>query len=458
MPQAVHRPQPRPSRKRSLKNIDSESPPTSKHPRLAPFPSPAPPANPSNRPSRTSKQRKSNDKPTSEDGDSDYTPSRRLAESVRQWLSDVPNYVVIKKATPVAGPSNCLGSTPIKVEKSSPRKVEKSPPIKVEKSPPIKVEKSPQIKVEKSSQNVQAPPPIPSASKTRPNTSDPLYRSLIHRNNITLDPSGRDVDDDIRKLLDKHILKPGDSPRLTGTEVFDVVDTAVDLLDHAEGKASALIDTKAFPVKRAGVSEGRNAQWSTDGLPSNPKYPHQLYAPKPDRHYGYPLGRKSNWTDEEMVIVDHRTAQPYTQPTGENLFPFLMLEIKSDATGGGLYVAENRAVGSGVHSVESLRWLLSQAFPSQAPAATDAVAFTGAISPRFAVFYVLWYSEKKQRYIMSKFKSISFMEGPERPDIQQCRDIVKNMLTYGADIRQPIIRKALAQFKGVAPPHWEKSR
>ena len=239
--------------------------------------------------------------------------------------------------------------------------------------------------------------------------------------------------------------------------MFDVVDAAVDLLDCAEGKASDIVETKAFPVKRRGIAEGRNVQWSTDPLPSNPLYPHQLSAPKPDRHYGHPLGHKSDWTREEMAVVDHRRAQPYSQPTRENLFPFLMLEIKSEATGGVLYVAENQAVGSGVHSVESLRWLLKQAFPSQVPATTDAVAFTGAVSPRAAVFYITWYSERRQRYIMSKFRHVSFMEGPERPDIQQCKDAMNNILDYSLNIRQSTIKKALAKLKHI-PAHWKKSR
>ena len=311
--------------------------------------------------------------------------------------------------------------------------------------------------LEMSQQNATRPASTASTSNTRPSTSDPLYRSLIHRNHITLDPSGRRISKEIQELLDTQILKGRGSPPLTEAEVFDVVDTATDLLDYAEGKVSDLIETKAFPVKRRGIAEGRNVQWSTDALPSNPNYPHQLSAPKPDRHYGYPLGHKSDWTDEEMAVVDHRTAQPYTQPTRENLFPFLMLEVKSEATGGVLYVAENQAVGSGVHSVESLRWLLRQAFPSEVPAATDAVAFAGAVSPRAAVFYILWYSEDEHRYIMSKFSNVSFMEGPKRPDIQQCKDIIRNMLDYGMDVRQPVIRKALAQLNPV-PSHWKKSR
>lgn len=134
-----------------------------------------------------------------------------------------------------------------------------------------------------------------------------------------------------------------------------------------------------------------------------------------------------------------------------------MLEVKSEATGGTLYVAEHQAVSSGVHSVESLRWLLKQAFPSQVPPATDTVAFTGAVSARAAVFYILWYSVTEQCHIMSKFCNVSFLEGLPRPDIQQCRNVIKSMIEYGVDVRQLVVRKALVQLNP-PPPHWKKSR
>ena len=282
---------------------------------------------------------------------------------------------------------------------------------------------------------------------------------MIHWNRIILDYSGREIEGegDIQELLNKHILKGRDSPPLTEAEVFEVMDTAIEHMDSAEGKASDIIETKAFPMKRRQIAEGRNVQWTTNALPVNPDYPHQLSAPKPDRHYGYPLARKSEWTEKEMAVVDHRTAQPYAQPTRENLFPFLMLEIKSEATGGVLYAAENQAVGSGVHSVNSLRWLLEQAFPADTPKTTDAVAFTGAVSTRAAVFYITWFSKEKNRHIMSKFSDVSFLNGPKRPDIQDCRNIMKNVLDYGVNERQVTIRKALAQLSPT-PVHWKKSR
>ena len=451
MPLHVQCPQPTKSLKRSLESIDPDRPSASKHPRLGPLPSPAPSLDDhlySHAQRHSICQSSASSRPTSrrkralEDSDPDCAPSKKhprlhspspsSAGSVRHWLSQIP-----RSGTP---PLGFLSTETY------------APSVDVIHRP-----SSAPAQLEMSHQNATRPASTASTSNTRPSTSDPLYRSLIHRNNITLDPSGRRISKEIQELLDTRILRGRDSPPLTEAEVFDVVDTATDLLDYAEGKASDLIETKAFPVKRRGIAEGRNVQWSTDALPSNPKYPHQLSAPKPDRHYGYPLGHKSDWTDEEMAVVDHRTAQPYTQPTRENLFPFLMLEVKSEATGGVLYVAENQAVGSGVHSVESLRWLLRQASPSEVPAATDAVAFAGAVSPRAAVFYILWYSEDEQRYIMSKFSNVSFMEGPKRPDIQQCKDVIKNVLDYGIEVRQPVIRKALAQLNP-APSYWKKSR
>ena len=453
MPLHVQSPQPTRSLKRSLESIDTNRPSVSKHPRLGPLPLPSPAPSvdshlfpDAQRPSICASSALSQPTPKRkralEDSGSNcvsskkhprlHSPTPFFAPSVRQWLSQVP-----RPDTPPPGLLSTEISTPI---------------VELVDRP-----SSAPARIEMSQQNGQRPPSAASTSNTRPSTSDSLYRSLIHRNNIILDPAGRRIEKEIQELLDIYILKGRDSPPLTDAEVFDVVDTAVDLLDCAEGKAADLIETKAIPLKRGGIAEGRNVQWSTDALPSNPKYPHQLSAPKPDRHYGYPLGHKSDWTDEEMAVVDHRTAQPYTQPTRENLFPFLTLEIKSEATVGVLYFAENQAVGSGVHSVESLRWLLTQAFPSKVPTATDAVAFTGAVSPRAAVFYILWYSQSEHRYIMSKFSNVSFMEGPKRPDIQECKNVIKNVLDYGLDVRQPVIKKALAQLDPV-PRHWKKSR
>ncbi|KAL8709386.1 MAG: hypothetical protein Q9220_005880 [cf. Caloplaca sp. 1 TL-2023] len=450
----VHSPKPVRSLKRSLDRFDSACDKSSKRKPRPPLPSPDlsdihppdPSSHHSKAPSRPACKRK---RVPEDPRPCDARPRRQrlsqpttspLSSTVYQWLAQLPRPERAPLLRPESAPP-CLLST-------------EAPNCFVESG---ELHNATLARVGMSQANRQRRPSTASSQYTRPGTSDPLHRSLIHRNNITLDLSGREIEDEIQELLDVHILKGRDSPPLNDAEVFEVVDKAVELMDFAQGKASDMIGTKAFPMDRRHISEGRNIQWTTNALPSNPEYPYQLSAPKPDRHYGYSLSRVSEWTDQEMAVVDHRTAQPYAQPTRENIFPFLMLEVKSEATGGVLYAAENQAVGSGVHSVSPLRWLLEEAAPAKAPKTADVVAFTRAISPRAAVFYVVWYSKKKSRFIMSKFSDISFLNGPKRPDIQNCRNVMKNVLDYGVNVRQVIIRNALADLSP-NPPHWKKSR
>lgn len=134
--------------------------------------------------------------------------------------------------------------------------------------------------------------------------------------------------------------------------------------------------------------------------------------------------------------------------------PFWRSKSNPKLRGGVLYIAENQGVGSGAHIVASQRWLLRQAYPSKVPAATDAVAFVGAVSPRLGVFYIVWYSDKKARYVMSMISIVSFMQGP---DIQRCRDLMNNVMEYASETRLSAIKEALVQLDPV-PACWKKSR
>ena len=367
-------------------------------------------------------------------------PSPLWTSTVSRWLSSLP---LPNTASPLL-PS----TTPPDISRSW-----SAPPFDTKTSAPSF--NFPDFPI---SQFMPPPPSVASTTNTRLSTSDPSYRELIYRNGIILDPTGLEVEEneDIKELLEKHILKGGDSP-LPDDQVKKVIKKAADLLDNAEGKAGDLIKTDAFPLERPGsIAEGRSVQWSTDALPTNPRYRRQLSAPKPDHHYGYSVGRKfeEGWADKEMAVIDHRAAQPYTQPTRDNYFPFLSLEFKSEATGGSLYIEENQGVGSRLHIVASRRWLFQQAFPSKAIAATDAIAFVGAVSPRTGIFYAVWYSDTKNRYVMSKIRVVSFMDAS---DIQRCREIIKNILDYELGIPLLAIREALAALES-PPPHWKKSR
>lgn len=203
---AVQCPQPVRSLKRSLESIDfaPDRPSASKHPRLAPlpFPSPAPLIDNhlsihvqclSKAPSQPTPKRKR----ALQDRDPACALSKKqrrlqsprpvFTSSVRRWLSQVP-----RPETPSLGLLSTETSTPI---------------VELIDRP-----SSASARIEMSQRNGQRSASAASTSNTRPSTSDPLYRSLIHRNNIILDPSGREIEKEIQELLDTYILKRRNSP------------------------------------------------------------------------------------------------------------------------------------------------------------------------------------------------------------------------------------------------------
>jgi hypothetical protein len=199
------------------------------------------------------------------------------------------------------------------------------------------------------------PGSVASAQSSRPSIPSPVYRLTPVNNNIYMDHRGRKIPENVRALVDTDILKERSSPPLTQERVFEIVETAEDLADSAEGKVSDLIRTLMFSVKRRDIGEGGDTMWSTDALPYNPLYQHSFSAPKPDYHYEYPAGQKSNWKYKENAVVDHRVLRPSAQPARGNRFPFLTVEIKSEATGGTIWHTENQAAGSSAYCVKSVR-------------------------------------------------------------------------------------------------------
>ena len=293
-----------------------------------------------------------------------------------------------------------------------------------------------------------------SSQNLRPSTSHPIYRSLLFNNGIRMDHTGRRMPTKVREMMDKQILQGRSSPPLGEERVLQIIKKAEALADSAEGKVSSLITTDMFPVDRSDVEEGGNTIWSTDALPYNPDYDQPLAAPKPDFHYGYPPGQRSDWTAQENAIADHRVARPYTQPARGNRFPLLAFEMKSEATGGTLWHAENQAAGSGSYCVKALQWFLEKASPNEIVSSTDCVAFTGAVTHREVIFHVHYYSEEDAYFHMSYLRRFSTTDPG---DVQGCHDLVKNILEYGITTRQTKIKNALAQLFPV-PDQWKQTR
>ena len=253
--------------------------------------------------------------------------------------------------------------------------------------------------------------------------------------------------------MDLDILKKRTSI-VSPEAIAATVNTAVSLADSAEGKIYNLVGTAMIPVKLDDIGVGGNTPWSAEGLSRSTQYSKSLATPKPDVHIGYPTDTQSTWTIKENAVVDHRAAMPYTRPTRSNCFPFLVLELKSEAAGGTLWQAENQAAGSGSHCVKSMRCFLRETYPSKAPSILDTVAFTIAVTHREAIYHIHFYSEEEDTFYMSWIGTFSSLRGI---DIQRSNDVTESILEHGLGTRQQKIRSALGDMWPCLE-RWKRSR
>ncbi|MCJ1350655.1 MAG: hypothetical protein MMC33_000636 [Icmadophila ericetorum] len=131
-----------------------------------------------------------------------------------------------------------------------------------------------------------------------------------------------------------------------------------------------------------------------------------------------------------------------------------MVEMKSEAAGGTICVAENQAAGSGSHSVNALLWLLREAGTHDSSSLTNTITFTIMMSYREAIFYLHWYSEAARRYCMSFLESYSSVKAN---DIRACNNTVKNIIDHGLGARKTAIGTALEALFPF-PQHWKQAR
>ena len=259
----------------------------------------------------------------------------------------------------------------------------------------------------------------------------------------------------ITNLIQTHLYKRRESPPLPREVLLSTVEKADEWAGSPENVVNRLLDTPMFPLDRRGLARGGNTQWPSAALPTNLEYSNNVALPEPDFHVGYSIGRRSEWSSREADVVDHPYALSYTQPGTGNRLPFLTLELKSEATGGTLWHAENQAAGSGTCCVKAMQWLLDQADPLQPSNMIDTVAFSAAATARDVVFYIHYYSEQQKAYFMSYINS--YMTTDPR-HIQECRNLVNNILDFGLGMRQGKLRKCLETLYPQIDTKWKKSR
>ena len=295
-------------------------------------------------------------------------------------------------------------------------------------------------------------PASTAGSGERLNTSSPLYRGTLAMNDVITDTFGDMIPPDVQRLITMHIRKERKSPKLEEDQKTTIKQTIKDVWDSPEPMVSDIITPPLFPVKHAEVSEGRDTLWSTTPLPRNPDYAYALPAPKTDRHFGFHPTRKSNWTAQQLSAADNSKVRPYSQPTPANMFPFFLMELKSEATGGTLYGAEGQLATSGAHRVRSLIWTLDLLEPSRKRSSADAIVFSAAVSQRETVAHVHYFNPEDNRFYMSWIDAFTYAK---KDGMQECHDYVKNAIEWMVDIQQPMVKDAMDKLHPITRL-WKK--
>lgn len=284
------------------------------------------------------------------------------------------------------------------------------------------------------------------ATSIRP--SNPLYDNVLRFNNVHVDPLGEKITREIQDLVDDMFFKSRPSPPISGEEFKSAAKKMNAWGTKTEAAVSQIHTTPLLPIDEPRLSVAANAQWPSDALPDNPDYSHSISAPKPDYCVGY--GAHTGFSVKQMNVLDHSHAVKYCQPASSVYNPFLIVELKSEGTGGVLLQAERQAAGGGTFAVSALQWLCSEAGVSVS--STDTVAISMVASGRLGCLWIHWYSSVEEIYYASKFGSFFF---DKRDDVQVLHNAIKNILDWGLGTRLELIKRALDSLNPT-PLHWSQ--
>ncbi|KAI9755214.1 MAG: hypothetical protein M1815_005152 [Lichina confinis] len=285
-----------------------------------------------------------------------------------------------------------------------------------------------------------------SESSERLNLPTPVLPRRLLPNGLCIDFLGVHIPPDVQAVVDEHFRKSRLLMQADINKPFRYMN-----LEHITEPALSGMSIAFFiPCRQIGSGGGNT--WNGQALPRNPNASGPVAPPKTSRLFGFPTSIGSSWSPNELKIADHPAMRPYSQPTGETLFPSYLREIKSEASGGTIHAAEDDLASAGAHRVNSWLWVLKQLEPTRRPAAADAIVFSDAITQRELVAYVHYFNPKDGLFYMSCIDQFHF-----RKDMRGCQDHVNNAMDWLLDVQQPMIRDALQRLEPISKS-WSKRR
>jgi len=305
--------------------------------------------------------------------------------------------------------------------------------------------------------SVDQPPPSLSESNDSRNLNNrvaqPTYRDTLAHHNVYIDPMGFHIPPTVQHFVENVVQKNRTSPPLTSEEIRAVQERVEDLSNSSEAPVSReLLATSMFPLPTQysrRLQTGGDTPFSTTPLPYTPQYNYlPIVTPKPDVHYGYD---KRVFDKNQLSILGHSQLSSYTKPTADNILPYLIFELKSQARKGSRWVAENQAAGAGAHCVSSMETLLEyarQGNGSRGLTTPDTLCFSCVIGTEAVALWV--HFKKNEAEFYGSMVDGYFMRKPE--DIQRFRRDAKNILDHALNDRLAVVKKAIQDLLPTLEP------
>jgi hypothetical protein len=195
------------------------------------------------------------------------------------------------------------------------------------------------------------------------------YRKALKLRNIHIQTEPPPAE--LMRRTRKIILRPRNSPEMDDDAFNELMKTRREIQDMGEDALSRDIGPSIIPCYKklpsSNLARNLNEMWSdsvpvplVSGLLSTPL---PLSRPKPDLAIGYSEAAFNyNQLGAVGLLVHDESGTSYAVPDQSLHFPFLVVEFKSLATNGNLYVATNQVANAGAIAMNGYLELISPRF------------------------------------------------------------------------------------------------
>lgn len=175
-----------------------------------------------------------------------------------------------------------------------------------------------------------------------------------------------------------------------------------------------------------------------------------LPKPKPDHAFGY---SPSAFNGRQLGTIDLLGEGPskrsYVVPDRKLRFPFLDLELKSQAKNGTHYIGTSQAAGAGAIALNGILELIQRAFGVETFDFEEPQFFSVTLDHQLACVNVHWISKATDEEQCSfHVEELSTHALSDANSLRAFQRAVKNILEHGRDVLLPTICDALDAYRG----------